>query len=202
MRKPVRNICIILTILFCFFIFIGHIAWFDQNIYEALISLKTDSVTDMFIIISDIIYLVVLISILFLLLYRDKKVSFLVLINLVLSFLLSSGLKFMFRRSRPIDIALVTEHGYSMPSSHAMVSVSFFGLIFYIIYKNYPKGKFKTFMLLFLLFYILMIGLSRIYLGVHYASDVLLGFTIGIIYLIIFVTHFDSLLIFEKKDKK
>lgn len=198
MKRKIIILSIFVSILFVGLILTENIDWFDTSIYNKLMSVETPKVTNLFIILSDIIYLLILICFLFWIFFRNKRVSFLVSFNLGLSFIVSYILKELFKRTRPIGIALVVEHGYSMPSSHAMVSISFFGLLFYYIYKNFEPGKFKKFLLSFLLFYIFMIGISRIYLGVHYASDVLLGFTFGLIYLIIFVRIFEKELVFDK----
>lgn len=197
MKRIVAIICTILTIVFVFLILSNHIDWFDSSIYQFIIRIKKTYITDVFIIISNVIFVLIAICILFWLFFKNKKISFLVTLNLGLSFLFSYLLKEIFMRARPVGIALVTEHGYSMPSSHAMVCISFFGFLFYYLYKNYPKGTFKTILLCFLLFYIFLIGISRIYLGVHYASDVLLGFTFGLLYLIGFVKVFRKDIVLE-----
>lgn len=199
MKKKIFISNLILSILLCFLILLDHIHWLDSNVYNFVISFKTQDVTNMFKILSDIIYLVAVICLLFLIFYKNKKASFLVMLNLILSFFTSTVLKLIFRRSRPIGIALVLEHGYSMPSSHAFVSTAFFGFIAYFIYKNFEKGKLRTFLLMFFMFYVFMIGLSRVYLGVHYASDVLLGFSTGLIYLVVFVKLFSKYIVFERK---
>lgn len=201
MKKKIFISNLILSIILCFLILLDHIYWLDQNVYDFVISFKTEDVTNMFMILSDIIYLVGVVSILFLIFYKNKKASFLVVLNLGLSFFTSTILKFIFRRNRPIGIALVIEHGYSMPSSHAFVSTAFFGFIAYFIYKNFEKGKLRSFLLLFFMFYVFMIGLSRIYLGVHYASDVLLGFSTGLIYLVIFVKLFSKYIVLGECKK-
>jgi len=199
MKKKIFISNLILSILLCFLILLDHIHWLDSNVYNFVISFKTQDVTNMFKILSDIIYLVAVICLLFLIFYKNKKASFLVMLNLILSFFTSTILKLIFRRSRPIGIALVLEQGYSMPSSHAFVSTAFFGFIAYFIYKNFEKGKLRTFLLMFFMFYVFMIGLSRVYLGVHYASDVLLGFSTGLIYLVVFVKLFSKYIVFERK---
>ena len=75
--------------------------------------------------------------------------------------------------------------GYSFPSGHAMASLAFYGLLIYIT-KRLVKNKYLKILLITLnIAIIILIGVSRIYLGVHYLSDVLTGYSISIIYLLI-----------------
>ena len=65
-----------------------------------------------------------------------------------------------------------------------MVSMAFYGFIIYLVYKNVENKKIKYIVCTILTVLILFIGISRIYLGVHYASDVIGGFCFSIAYLI------------------
>ena len=68
-----------------------------------------------------------------------------------------------------------------------MISMAFYGFLIYLIYK-YIKNKYlKVFSICGMSLLIVMIGISRIYLGVHYTSDVIGGFLISISYLIVFI---------------
>lgn len=93
-------------------------------------------------------------------------------------------LKLVFRRPRPDVLRLVEQSGYSFPSGHAMNSMIFYGLAAYLLVR---RGRHWSRYLVagFVAVLVLLIGLSRIYLGVHYASDVLAGFLIGAGWLII-----------------
>jgi membrane-associated phospholipid phosphatase len=94
-------------------------------------------------------------------------------------------LKFIFQRTRPSIHPLITETGYSFPSGHSMVSFVLYGMITYFLVLFYVKRFAKIITILFFSLLVLIIGVSRIYLGVHYPSDVLAGFAIGGTWLII-----------------
>lgn len=119
---------------------------------------------------------------------KNKKLTILIWINLGISALLNQILKHIVQRPRPTEFRIIDESGYSFPSGHSMVSAAFYGFLIYLIYKNVKNKYLKLGLILLLSILIILIGISRIYLGVHYTSDVLAGFLISISYLIIF-TH-------------
>ena len=120
---------------------------------------------------------------------KNKKVSILILLNLIISTTLNQVLKFIIQRPRPTEFRIIDEKGYSFPSGHSMVSAAFYGFLIYLIYKNIKNKYLKWGLITLLSCIVLLIGTSRIYLGVHYTSDVIAGFLISISYLIIFI-HF------------
>jgi undecaprenyl-diphosphatase len=75
--------------------------------------------------------------------------------------------------------------GLSFPSGHAIMAVTFYGLLIYILQHNIPVDWMRWIVTALMIALILMIGFSRIYLRVHYASDVLGGFIIGLFWLLI-----------------
>lgn len=95
-------------------------------------------------------------------------------------------LKNTLKRPRPIDYRLIEETGYSFPSGHSMASMAFYGLLIYLIYRNVKNKYLKWTLICLLSVLIILIGISRIYLGVHYTSDVLAGFLVSLSYLIIY----------------
>ena len=116
---------------------------------------------------------------------KNKKLSLGIILNLAGITIINQILKFIFRRERPIGYRLIEMSGYSFPSGHAMVSLAFYGLLIYIT-KRLVKNKYLKILLIILnIAIIILIGVSRIYLGVHYLSDVLTGYSISIIYLLI-----------------
>lgn len=126
-------------------------------------------------------------------LFKNKKISIAIFGNLIIVFLINTFLKIIFQRERPlVDNWLVKEFGYSFPSAHSMVSMAFYGFLIYLIYTNIEKKKWKYPVIILLSLIILLIGISRIYLGVHYLSDVLAGFLISIAYLVIFIYFYNK----------
>jgi undecaprenyl-diphosphatase len=107
------------------------------------------------------------------------KVPAIALSSLGLMFLLKN----LFNRKRP-EIPLLEEaRGLSYPSGHALMSVTFYGLIIYMVFKYVRNRELRWTLITLLLFLILIIGTSRIYLRVHYASDVIAGYCIGFLWL-------------------
>lgn len=95
------------------------------------------------------------------------------------------------------------KHGYSFPSGHSMISAAFYGFLIYLIYKKVKNKKLKITLIIVLSILIVSIGISRIYLGVHYTSDVLAGFTVSVSYLIIYTSIVKKIILErEKEDEK
>ena len=94
-------------------------------------------------------------------------------------------LKLIFHRARPDNPLLQVAKGFSFPSGHALMSVTFYGLLVVIIWQNVKQTWLKWTLAIFLVLLILAIGLSRIYLRVHYASDVVAGFSVGLVWLLL-----------------
>ena len=117
---------------------------------------------------------------------KNKKTGLYILANLGIATILNQILKNIFQRPRPTEFRIINETGYSFPSGHSMVSMAFYGFLIYLIYKNVKNKYLKWISITILSLLITLIGISRIYLGVHYTSDVLGGFLISISYLIVF----------------
>ncbi|HXA02875.1 MAG TPA: phosphatase PAP2 family protein [Cytophagaceae bacterium] len=94
-------------------------------------------------------------------------------------------MKWLFDRPRPALEHLTEVSGLSFPSGHAMMSFSFYGLLIYLIFENIKNRSLRYVLCFVLLILMHLIGLSRVYLHVHYASDVLAGFALGTVWLII-----------------
>ena len=116
-----------------------------------------------------------------------KKNRWFITIDLVGVTLVNQVIKHIIRRPRPNVLRLVEESGYSFPSGHSMVSMAFYGIIIYLVYKNVSNKYLKWILIILLSLLILSIGFSRIYVGVHYFTDVAGGFLLGLAYLIIYI---------------
>ncbi len=137
-------------------------------------------------------------TLLFFLFIKNKKIGICIGSNLFLVTILNLFAKFLFHRPRP-DFQIIVENGYSFPSGHSMVSLAFYGFLLYLSCR-YIKNKYlKGVLCVFLPLLILMIGVSRIYLGVHYTSDVCAGFLLSMAYLILYISFLEKK--FLKKEK-
>ena len=139
------------------------------------------------------IFLIIL-TIILLTTIKNKKIGITIPINLVLITIINQALKNILQRPRPTEFRIIEETGYSFPSGHSMVSMAFYGYLIYLVYK-YVKNKYIKWSIIVLLSILIStIGISRIYLGVHYTSDVLGGFLVSISYLILFISTVNKFL--------
>jgi membrane-associated phospholipid phosphatase len=99
------------------------------------------------------------------------------------STLLNQGMKFWFGRPRP-DTAFLEQSGLSFPSGHAMIGGAFYGLLIYLVWTTVRPLGLRWLLVTLLGLWVLLIGYSRVYLHVHYASDVLAGWAAGFLFLV------------------
>lgn len=130
---------------------------------------------------------VISIFILMLLFLKNKIMKVILSLDMAFLYLIRTGLKDTFRRPRP-DYSLITlPRDFSFPSGHTLFSVGFYGLIIYFIWKLNINKIIKYILTFIISILIILICASRLYLGVHYFSDVLAGFILGILSIILFI---------------
>ena len=147
------------------------------------------------------IFVISLTTILFFVI-KDKKIGISIIANLGIVTILNQIIKFIMQRPRPTEFRIIEETGYSFPSGHSMVSLAFYGYIIYLIYKYINNKHLKRTLIIILSVLICIIGVSRIYLGVHYTSDVLGGFLISFAYLIIYIELVNKFVLEKNKDDR
>ena len=133
---------------------------------------------------------------------KDKKIGISIIANLGIVTILNQIIKFIMQRPRPTEFRIIEETGYSFPSGHSMVSLAFYGYLVYLIYKYINNKHLKRTLIIILSILICVIGVSRIYLGVHYTSDVLGGFLISLAYLIIYIELVNKFVLEKNKDDR
>lgn len=193
MKNKSKNIILIilifLFILITYLVKTNKIVNFDNYIYEFLNDNSNNVLTSFFRVITlfanyQAIIILCILSFIFI---KDKIVDVEICIVSIMSATMNSIFKSIFVRPRPDVLKLITQGGYSYPSGHAMASMTFYGFLIYLIYKSDLSKNKKISFITLLSIFILLIGMSRIYLGVHYASDIISGYMVSVILLIIYV---------------
>lgn len=174
-------------IVFCiiaYFVATENTAGFDDPLRQFVYSLRMDGLNTL---LEGITYLgnwqsIVMVSLL-LLAYDKTRIPYGVLgaTAAIAETLLNKGLKSVFARMRPDDvITLIDQGGYAFPSGHSAASMAFYGMLLFLVQTRMEDRKKANTLSVVLVLLIALIGPSRIYLGVHYPTDVLAGWAEGI----------------------
>lgn len=204
---------LLLSAALCLFILLvyalktDNLSLFDQRVYAFVSNSISPSLTPFMQAITEMggtagMIIICAVSALCLLWMRKRRLALCMITNLVITAASNVVLKHIFSRPRPSGYRLIEISGYSFPSGHSMASLAFYGFLIYLVWHK-VEIKWQRYLLCTLLSgLILLIMVSRIYLGVHYASDVLAGASIALIILILFtaITRKHSLL--DLKDIK
>ena len=102
--------------------------------------------------------------------------------------LLNQVCKFIVQRPRPEGFRLIAESGYSFPSGHSMVAMAFYGLLAWMAWRHERDAVVRRISVTGFALVVVLVGISRIYLGVHYASDVIAGFCLAAAWLAVYTT--------------
>ena len=193
MKKIKWVIFVIAILIFSFlayFVLEGKTGEFDSFIYKIVTFNKTDFISGFYKFITNFAsgIMVGIISLVFFFLFKNKRYGGFIFLNVFNIFVLNFVLKLLFMRDRPYELMIIDEVGYSFPSGHAMAAFGFYGFIIYLLWHFNLAKSAKIIFSVLLGVLIILIGVSRIYLGVHYASDVLAGYMVSLAYLILYIT--------------
>lgn len=164
---------------------------FDQRAFKFLASQVNDINTDVmqvFTFLGTHTFLIPAILSLvayFLFIKKHRWYSIKVPVVAISSVLLMFLLKLVFQRDRPLTPLLKAAQGYSFPSGHALMSITFYGLLIFLVWQNFKSLWTRWILTISLSMLIIIIGVSRVYLRVHYFSDVLAGFCVGLMWLLL-----------------
>lgn len=180
-------VLIILLVIDIVLLLTGYMSNIDSLIYEFIFSFNNSILTDIFKLISFIAStkMIVLYNIIIVIVMIIRKSNKLLLVPIasLISAIVNNLIKVIVARERPGINPLVIETTYSFPSGHSMISILFFGTLLYIL--NRDNYKYKRVFNIIIPIYILSVGISRIYLGVHYFSDCITGYLIALIILLL-----------------
>ena len=188
------------------FVILGYIvkfysemlAGFDQPIQTAIRGDLPDALTFLFRIITHLIDIPVIISwvlIVAFIFYRKqwKMESYLMLGNLALAGILIVTFKNIYQRPRPEILHLVEEKGFSFPSGHSLAVTIMVGTLIVIFSQRIMNSTWRKVVQIGLGIYLVSVLVSRIYLGVHYPSDVIASLCVGIGVLFMEFPFYDKL---------
>lgn len=203
-----RDIVFIITLLslFAFIVVLletGKIMKIEDIAYKVITEYMNPFFTISFKIITNIggpVIISIICLVLFVLHTTRKKYGIPVIITVGITFILNTILKNIFLRPRPSVLRLVTETSYSFPSGHSMINSALYTILILLILSNTDKRGKRIIISISLVILSIFIGLSRIYLGVHYLGDVIAGWILGI--LVAFVVFLIFKKIYSKNNKK
>ena len=192
-RYIISGIFFLLFITIAILMITNNTKAFDDTIYNYIFSLRNNSLDTIFKTITKFgNTITVIIFVILLVIFLERKSMWKLLITVISTVLVNQLLKHTIRRIRPDHLRLIEENGFSFPSGHSMISIALYGMLIYLVYKYIKNKILKITLIVLLILLILGIGISRIYLGVHYPSDVLAGFCLSSSIIILVVTIIDN----------
>jgi undecaprenyl-diphosphatase len=202
-------ICLVSIIgfsLMVIFISNQRITVFDHNLISLIQGFEASSLTAImkfFTFIGSYKSMIVIMLIVALLLYivLKHRLEIITLLAVVISTPILNGLlKQFFQRARPEFHRLIEIGGYSFPSGHAMNALAFYGVLAFLLWRHMPNRIGRAILILFSSLFIILIGISRIYLGVHYPSDIIAGYCVSGFWLTVVIWLFQKYR--DRQDEK
>ena len=197
MKRLINRKTIIAFLLLIIFIVIlidikvNYITSLDDFGFDLFVeNLRSENTTNIMKVITTCGSATVLISLILIIFIfiKNKNDGLFGMINIGIAYLINDLIKFIVARPRPVGYNLINENNYSFPSGHAMVSCAVYGYLIYLVYKNIKNKELKYTLIGLLSLLIGLIAVSRVYLGVHYLSDVVGGILLATSYVLIYIT--------------
>ncbi len=132
---------------------------------------------------------IVLLTFLFI---KNKSYSFYMFVNLLWVYVVSVIFKNVIMRERPVISLIEKPSDFSFPSGHTMCSIAFYGFVVYLLLKNVKNYFLKWLIIFIFAMLVIFIGISRIYLNVHYFTDVIAGLILGSICLLMIINIYNK----------
>ena len=167
---------------------------FDNFVYQHINSIRSNFLTNILIVITElggVIGLFVILLITDIILCKKNRIreATAITLNLIISTIVYVLLKNIFQRERPVTgNILVDEVGFSFPSGHTTNNVAFYALAIYLVCINVKNKLIRNVCCVIFAIIPILIAFSRIYLRVHYPTDIMAGFCLGIVLTILFVS--------------
>jgi undecaprenyl-diphosphatase len=161
----------------------------DKSVFEKLAAITNPTTTHLMVIVTFFgssyfltpAYLILIFYSLFF--KKDRKLSLDIASFCIISTIILFSLKAIFHRHRPLDPLVQNVNGFSFPSGHSFSSFTFFGLLIYILWNIDMNPVLRWVLSILFFLFACAIAFSRVYLHVHYASDVVAGLCLCIVWL-------------------
>lgn len=151
----------------------GWMKIIDQFVFESLRFFASNQLTEIFKIITNLGSFWGILIVIFLVFLVNRKVSYICLGASIIQTSLNRVIKAIVRRPRPNVDVFIRESNFSFPSGHAMAITCLYGLLIYYLYKS--EIRYRKLLIVICVLIIVLVSLSRVYLGVHYFSDIIGG---------------------------
>ncbi len=162
--------------------------WFIKTVSENIVN---DGLTQFMKVITNlggVLFFVSFLIVVFLVV-SNKKIGYCMFINLLIAYIFSVLFKNIFRRSRPLIMLIEKPIDFSFPSGHTMCSIVFYGFLIYVVSKFVKNVNIKRVINIILIIIIFLVPFSRLYLGVHFFTDIFAGMILGIVCLLMFINY-------------
>ena len=174
-------------------------AGFDDPVRAWFYSLRGPAITGVAIVITTLANKYVIIGLcLLLLILPQTRMTFGIPLSVgaLVTMLMNSLIKHLVERPRPEVVHLVTEHGFSFPSGHSITSMFFYGFAIWLVWRYVDNQTAKWILTVLLAIPMFLVGPTRIYLGVHFPTDVLGAWCLGFAAIVLFI---EIVCIYDKK---